>query len=203
MPRKYPVKVTLDVQRDDCLVSNSFSDSECVIDRLCVREGSTLHAVYIKDELDPSLLFSCEDLKIKQMKKGVVWIESPSCSICSLLARMQFVNILSIVNSGQHRMTLKMVLPSKSYLNVLKSELRREHIDFSVIDCVAFRKRSMTAREYEVLRIALEKRYFDCTNRTSLTELSKIAGVAPPSLSETLRRATKKAVEFYLERERK
>ncbi|MEM0022686.1 MAG: helix-turn-helix domain-containing protein, partial [Archaeoglobaceae archaeon] len=58
-------------------------------------------------------------------------------------------------------------------------------------------KESMTFREEEILRTALEKGFFDYPKRIKLEELAKIFNISPSTLSEILRRAQKKVLERY------
>lgn len=60
-------------------------------------------------------------------------------------------------------------------------------------------KSEVTFREEEVLKLALEKGYFDFPRRIKLEELSKLLGVAPSTLSEIMRRGIKKILESYFE----
>lgn len=55
----------------------------------------------------------------------------------------------------------------------------------------------ITYREEEILRIALEKGYFDFPKRIKLEQLAESLGIAPSTLSEILRRGQKKVLEKY------
>ncbi|WP_081423301.1 helix-turn-helix domain-containing protein [Archaeoglobus fulgidus] len=55
----------------------------------------------------------------------------------------------------------------------------------------------MTYREEEILKIALEKGYFDFPKRVKLEQLAEFFGIAPSTLSEILRRGQKKVLEKY------
>jgi len=56
----------------------------------------------------------------------------------------------------------------------------------------------LTTRQEEVLRASIDLGYFDYPRRLSLKRLAEAIGVAPGSLSETLRRAEKNAVSECL-----
>jgi hypothetical protein len=57
----------------------------------------------------------------------------------------------------------------------------------------------LTEREKEVVNMAFRHGYFDPDRGISMTEIAKIMKVSTPSLSDVLRRATKKIVKYYIE----
>jgi predicted DNA binding protein len=60
----------------------------------------------------------------------------------------------------------------------------------------------LTARQEQVLRIALEAGYYDFPRRINLKDLANKLGVSPSSLSEVLRRAERNALmRYFRERE--
>ncbi|MEM2070066.1 MAG: helix-turn-helix domain-containing protein [Archaeoglobaceae archaeon] len=57
----------------------------------------------------------------------------------------------------------------------------------------------MTFKEEEILKIALEKGFFEYPRKIKLEELAKQLEIAPSTLSEILRRAQKKMLKRLLE----
>jgi len=55
----------------------------------------------------------------------------------------------------------------------------------------------LTSRQEEILRIALERGYFDHPRRVTLKELAKMLGVSPSTLSEIIKRGEKRILERY------
>ncbi len=58
----------------------------------------------------------------------------------------------------------------------------------------------LTARQDEVLKLALEKGYFEFPKRNNMMELAKTFGISVPALAETLRTAEKKIVKAHYTR---
>ncbi len=58
-------------------------------------------------------------------------------------------------------------------------------------------RESATRKQEEVLRIALEKGYFDYPRRINVKQLSPICGVAPSTLAEVLKRGEKNVLSDY------
>jgi len=76
--------------------------------------------------------------------------------------------------------------------------LEKEGVDFEIVYKGRVNDKSnVTYREEEILKIALEKGYFDFPRKIKLEELAKHFGVAPSTLSEILRRGLKKILEMY------
>ena len=57
------------------------------------------------------------------------------------------------------------------------------------------REETLTGRQKEILATAIASGYFDFPRRTGLSELSKMVGVKPSTLSEILRSAERKILE--------
>jgi predicted DNA binding protein len=60
------------------------------------------------------------------------------------------------------------------------------------------KRTKVTYREEEILRIALEKGFFDFPKKIKLEELAESLGIAPSTLSEILRRGQKKILTKFL-----
>ncbi|HDY74372.1 MAG TPA: bacterio-opsin activator, partial [Euryarchaeota archaeon] len=58
-------------------------------------------------------------------------------------------------------------------------------------------KEELTKRQEDILKIALEKGYFDYPKRTSIRELAKLFGISISTLSEILRSGQKKVMASY------
>ncbi len=200
MTSKNLTEIVIEASRDDCQVINSLSEAGCEVDRLSVREDRTLHSIKPKDSCNLSQLFSSKYIKLRTTSKGEIWAESCSCKACAFFSKLPFVEIIGSTSVGKRTLQVRAVVPSKSDLRLLRSSLRNSGLEYRILNEKSFVHREMTLKERNLIEMALKKNFFDCENRTSLTELAKMVGVSPSSLSESLRRGTKKAVVFYLER---
>ena len=200
MTSKNLAEVVIEVSRDDCQVINSLSDAGCDVDRLSVRQDRTLHSIKPKDGCNLAQLFSSKYVKLRTTSKGEIWAESCSCKACAFFSKLPFVEIIGSATIGKKIIQVRAVVPSKSDLRMLRSSLRNSGLEYRFLNEKPFVHREMTPKERNLIEMALKKNFFDCENRTSLTELANLVGVSPSSLSESIRRGTKKAVVFYLER---
>ncbi len=200
MASKFMTEVVLELVRDDCLVVNALPGIECTIDRLSVRPDRTLHSIKAANVCDIVSVLSSQYIKTRSTKKGEVWAESCSCKACALFSRLPFVEIVGSATIGTKMLQIRIVVPTKADLRLLKSHLKDSEIEYRIVSENPLLHKQMTEKEKKFIEVALEKNYFECDDRMSLTELAKIVGVSPSSLSESIRRGTKKAILFYLER---
>jgi len=84
-----------------------------------------------------------------------------------------------------------------SFLSLMRM-LDEAEVDFEIVyKGKPGDKSDVTYREEEILRIALEKGYFDFPKKVKLEELANYFGVAPSTLSEILRRGQRKVLKKY------
>lgn len=201
MTSKSLMQAVVKIEREDCPVTKALAGGDCYVEHLGLRtDQHTLHSIGPKNGVDVATTVLSKSIKSRTMRNGEVWIESKSCSACSFLSGLSFVEITGCVVDGEKTLQVTMVVPSLSDLRLLKRKLADSGLDYAVVDTASFEHKKMTSRERDALELALTNRYFECQDRTSLTELAHIVGISPSSLSELIRRGTKKAVMFYLKR---
>lgn len=198
MSSKNAIEVTIEVIRDDCLLTNLLSESDSEIWRLAMRPDQTLHRIRTNNQCISSNYFKLRGYKTRRINEKIYWVESPSCSVCSFFSRISFVQITGSHSHGKARLEMSFLIPSKSHLKIIKDKMDEAHLSYTILSVKPFVHQELTERERVVLKEALEKGYFDTVGRMSLTELAHILGVSPPSLSETVRRGLKKTVSYYL-----
>lgn len=138
----------------------------------------------------------CEGISLSS-KEAKILIREHTCLIVIPILRSGCI-ITDIEIEGRDAIW-NVVCDEESFLRMIKS-LEREKVDFEIIYKGRINDRSeVTYREEEILKIALEKGYFDFPRRIKLEDLAKHFGIAPSTLSEILRRGLKKILERYFE----
>lgn len=128
--------------------------------------------------------------------------------ICTIYAKSPLLSVISqyIIMNGAFSsegiiwtLILNNYVELRSLLNSLLSTTR----DVKVLKIVkAERKDPITARQEQILKVALEAGFFDYPRRIGLKELAKKLNMSPSSLSEIIRRAEKNIiVEYFKNRE--
>lgn len=204
MTTKSLVQAVVRIERDDCQVVNALAGADYYLEHLALcTDNHTLHSVKPKNGCEVVPTFLSNSIKSRTTKNGEVWIKSKSCGACSFLSDLSFVEIAGCIVDQDRFLQVTLIVPSLSDLRLLKRKLANSGMEHAILDTVPFSHKEMTVKERKVLELALIRNYFDCENRTSLTDLAHLMGVSPSSLSELIRRGTKKAVTFYLERKSK
>ncbi len=89
------------------------------------------------------------------------------------------------------------VCDEKSFSELL-NKLESYEVDFEIVYKGKLNSgKDITFREEEILRIALEKGFFDFPRKVKLEELADYIGIAPSTLSEIMRRGLKKVLKAY------
>lgn len=99
-------------------------------------------------------------------------------------------------NSAGHPFTWQVLVRKSDDLRGLISNLGEKGMSVAVngVSRVS-REETLTGRQKEILATAMASGYFDFPRRTCLSELSKMVGVKPSTLSEILRSAERKIME--------
>ncbi|MEM4114485.1 MAG: helix-turn-helix domain-containing protein [Saccharolobus sp.] len=173
-------------------------DNKLLINILDIRvekdKGKVLMEIRGNEELAKNL---CEEpLKVTRYK-----------SICTIYDSSDLLNILSqyilmngsVVSDG---IIWTLILNGYSELRELLNSLIKITKDVKVLKIVkAERRDAITARQEQILRIALEAGFFDYPRKIALKDLAKKLNMSPSSLSEIIRRAEKNIIiEYFKDR---
>jgi predicted DNA binding protein len=123
--------------------------------------------------------------------------------ICTSYIQSDLLYILSqyilmngaILNDG---IIWTLILNDYTELKQLLNSLLTVTKEFKVLKVIKAEKRdTITARQEQILRIALEAGFFDYPRRIGLKELAKKLNMSPSNLSEIIRRAEKNLITAY------
>ncbi|MEM4566671.1 MAG: helix-turn-helix domain-containing protein [Archaeoglobaceae archaeon] len=146
------------------------------------------------DSLLKDLPEFCVSLKISKDSVRLLLREHP-CLIAQPILSSGGI-IVGLSHDG-NSITWSIICDEKDCARLIK-KLEELGVDFELVyKGRPEDKESMTFREEEILRTALEKGFFDYPKRIKLEELAKIFNISPSTLSEILRRAQKKVLERY------
>uniref|UniRef100_A0A7C3M8W3 Bacterio-opsin activator n=1 Tax=Archaeoglobus fulgidus TaxID=2234 RepID=A0A7C3M8W3_ARCFL len=146
------------------------------------------------DEILRNLPSHCEGVKLSS-KEAKVLIKEHTCML--VIPILESGCVITGVDIENHELVWNIICDDDGFLTLLQN---LEGVDFELIyKGRPAEKDSITYREEEILKIALEKGYFDFPRRIRLEELAKFFGIAPSTLSEILRRGQKKVLEKYFD----
>ncbi|MHA1196471.1 MAG: helix-turn-helix domain-containing protein [Promethearchaeota archaeon] len=144
----------------------------------------------ISSKINYQILFKSEDMALLSLESADPWIlnafiKSQLLLVYPLILKQGFAYIDAI---DEH-----------SKINNFLLELERKEIKYFIQSIGEFRNSILlTKRQKEILLKAYSRGYFEIPRKISLSKLAKELKISPSSLSETLRRITKKLSNFYL-----
>lgn len=198
---KGALEALVEVTRSDCVVTNYIStlNVEVKVERLRIGETKTLHR--LESNADPEDILpglqKCTNNVLRVGKTGF-WAESHSCSACRFFAGSNVV-VLSSKAIDARRILYRILVQNPTKLKILEKDLEGAGLNPNILETEFESIEILTEREKEVVNMAFRHGYFDPDRGISMTEIAKIMKVSTPSLSDVLRRATKKIVKYYIE----
>jgi predicted DNA binding protein len=140
--------------------------------------------------------FSEVDMAQTGKDKMLATVSTTKCAICSTMAGSGCFLISATAKDDFLHWT---VLASKNIQ--IKSLIKRMEGNGMYAKILSIKdissKEELTKRQEEILKIALEKGYFDYPKRISIRELAKMFGISISTLSEILRSGQKKVMASY------
>ncbi|MBX8645999.1 MAG: helix-turn-helix domain-containing protein [Thermoplasmata archaeon] len=199
--RMESVEATIELERDDCVVSNLIFErlKDANVSRLVIGHEKSLHRIKSDNLLEVITDLRHVSESVKKVGRDVLWVEGKSCSACRFLSTSN-VPILSSRTIDNRHLAFRILVQSKKSLELLIAQMAKAGLNPRVIDMKAERPQSLTDREKEVLLFVFNHGYFESSRESSLTELAEKLGVSTSSLSDVMRRALRKTVEDYLRR---
>lgn len=136
----------------------------------------------------------CEGVAVSSQEAKVL-VREHTCFVA--LSILEAGCIITDAEIDEREVIWSIVCEDEAFLNLIRG-LEESEIDFEIVYKGEPEKESeVTYREEEILRLALERGYFDFPKRIKLEELADYFGIASSTLSEILRRGQKKVLEKY------
>jgi Predicted DNA binding protein len=202
MKSRYPIESVIQIKRDDCNITNALNKMKGVksVSRLKIEPDQTLHVVE-KDQFSENELkvLNSTSKKVTHVGKNKLWIYGKSCSACRSMALSNAVVISAISTDSDHVM-FRVIMENRTALKILVRSLCEDGVETTVVEEPLDQKNDMSEREYSVLKMCYNLGFFDNDRANSLTEIARVLGISTSSLSETLRRAMKKAAKEFIMR---
>jgi predicted DNA binding protein len=153
------------------------------------------------EELKRSPQFQEVDVAQTSRDKALASISTDRCTICSALADSECFLVSANTKEGGIHWTL--LASDKKPIRDLMEQMEQNGFEVEILKMAELRgKEALTARQEEIIHIALEKGYFDYPKRTSLRGLAKLFGVSISTLSEVLRAGQKKILQEYFKKKK-
>jgi hypothetical protein len=200
-----PYHVVLEVENKECkmvkkLATLGFKHLK-VVDVRSSSSGSVKHLMDLGEEQAkkvPKELVAPKHVE----NKSSVWMESGGCEVCNaILVHDAF--LVSGKSLEDNMITYSFMVPTfEAYQSILK-ELQKTGHKVNVRKIGKFQQQIgiLTENQERVFWLALKSGFFDYPRQVDMTELSKKLCISPATLSEIIRRGTRRLLEHYFKQE--
>jgi predicted DNA binding protein len=200
-----PYHVVLEVENKECkmvkkLATLGFKHLK-VVDVRSSSRGSVKHLMDLGEEQAkkvPKELVTPKHVE----NKSSVWMESGGCEVCNtILAQDAF--LVSGKSLEDNMILYSFMVPTfEAYQTILK-ELQKTGHKVNVRKIGKFQQQIdvLTENQERIFWLALKSGFFDYPRQVDMKELSKKLGISPATLSEIIRRGTRRLLEHYFKQE--
>ena len=203
-----PYHVVIEVENKQCKMLKKFATLGLkhlqVSDIRSSSSGSVRHLI----ELDRDQVKKIpEDFKTVASRGKIegrpsIWFESEGCEVCNtILSRDAF--LISGKSMEENAIKYSFIVPTfKAYTSII-SALETAGHKVNVLKRGSFEPKTgvLTEKQERIFWLALKGGFFDYPRKIGTQELSAKLGIRPSTLSEILRRGTRRLLEHHFEKE--
>jgi len=202
-----PYHVIIEVENRQCHILKKLSSMGLkhmqVVDIRGSGGGPVKHLLY----LDPEETKNVSELKTIAEKGRVgnrssIWLESKGCDVCSTILSCDAFLVSGKGVEGSKIMYSFMVPSFEAFQKILAT-MEGTGNKVNILKVGRFERRAgiLTEKQEKILWLAMKGGFFDYPRRIDTGELSKKLGISPSTLSEILRRGTRRLLENYFKTE--
>lgn len=203
-PTAQPYHVTLEIENRQCEGLRKLEDSGiekyALVDIRGVPKGPTRHLIKIPLVLHknlPSKFFAKTQID-ESRKTTSAWFNTDGCDVCNtILGNSSF--LVSARHVEGYSIIYSFVAPSFDAYRKIISSLESQGIKIKILEVGSFNptSRILTEKQQRVLWVALKMGFFEYPRKITMLELSQRLGVGLSTLSEMLRRGSRRLLEDY------
>jgi len=134
--------------------------------------------------------------------KSAVWLESEGCEVCNtILAHDAF--LVSGKSMQDYVITYSFMVPTHEAYRDIISDLEKSGHQVTVRKIGKFEQQIgvLTENQERIFWLALKSGFFDYPRQIGMAELAAKLGISAATLSEIMRRGTRRLLEHYFKRE--
>jgi predicted DNA binding protein len=202
---RQPYHVVIEIENKQCkmvkkLASLGFSHLK-VVD---VRSSSTGCVRHLMDVGEEQAKKVPKELAAKGHveSKSSVWLESEGCEVCNtILAHNAF--LVSGKSMQDNIITYSFMVPTfEAYQGILSDLKKTGHpVNVRKVGKFAPQIGVLTENQERIFWLALRSGFFDYPRQIGMAELAKKLGISAATLSEIIRRGTRRLLEHYFMQE--
>ena len=134
--------------------------------------------------------------------KTSVWLESEGCEVCNtILSHDAF--LISGKSMQGDIITYSFMVPTPEAYKGIIADLEKTHHSVKILKVGKFEQQIgvLTENQERILWLALKSGFFDYPRQVGMVELAAKLGISPATLSEIIRRGTRRLLEHYFKKE--
>jgi predicted DNA binding protein len=203
-----PYHVVIEVENRQCKILKKFAALGLKHLKVVDIRSSNTAAIKHLIELDRDQAAKIpEDFKrtaprSKTKGKPSMWFESEGCEVCNtILTHDAF--LISGKSIEEHTIMYSFMVPTfEAYTNIIRALENAGH-KVNVFKMGKFEPKTeiLTEKQERVFWLALKSGFFDYPRKIGVRELSAKLGIKPSTLSEIVRRGTRRLLEHHFEKE--
>ncbi len=200
-----PYHVVIEVENKECRMANKLTSLGFkhlkVVDVRSSKSGSVRHLMDLGEEQARKVP---KELAAKGHVEGksAVWLESPGCGVCNtILAHDAF--LVSGKSMEDNIITYSFMVPTHEAYRGIIADLEKTGHKVTVRKVGKFEQQIgvLTENQERIFWLALKSGFFDYPRQVGMAELAAKLGISPATLSEIMRRGTRRLLEHYFKRE--
>jgi predicted DNA binding protein len=200
-----PYQVVIEVENKNCqmiakLSSLGFRHLK-VIDVRSSSSGSVRHLIDVGEDQTGKVT---KKLAVKGQVEGKssVWLESQGCQVCNtILAHGAF--LVSGKSMQNNIITYSFLVPTPQAYKGILADLEKAGHKAKILKIGKFVQQIdvLTENQERIFWLALKSGFFDYPRQIGLSELAAKLGISSATLSEIMRRGTRRLLEHYFKQE--
>lgn len=200
-----PYNVVIEVENKQCkmvkkLAALGFEHLK-VVDVRSSSSGSVRHLMDVGEEQATRVP---HELTAKGHVEGksAVWLESEGCEVCNtILAHDAF--LVSGKGMQGNIITYSFMVPTFEEYQGIIGDLEKAGHNVNVLKLGKYEKQIgvLTENQEKIFWLALKSGFFDYPRQLGMAELAAKLGISPATLSEVIRRGTRRLLEHYFKKE--
>ena len=200
-----PYHVVIEVENKECrmvkkLASLGFSHLK-VVD---VRSSSTGSVRHLMDLGEDQAKNVPKELAAKGHVEGksAVWLESEGCGVCNtILGHDAF--LVSGKSIQGNTISYSFMVPTNEAYRGIITDLQNAGYKINILKVGKFEQQIgvLTENQERIFWLALKSGFFNYPRQVGMAELASKLGISPATLSEIMRRGTRRLLEHYFKRE--
>jgi len=134
--------------------------------------------------------------------KSAVWLESEGCEVCNAILQHDAFLVSGKSTQG-NVITYSFMVPTFEAYRGIIGDLEKAGHKVNVLKLGKFEQQIgvLTENQERIFWLALKSGFFDYPRQVGMAELAAKLGISPATLSEIIRRGTRRLLEHYFKRE--